>query len=51
MNKENIDSVISYYDINDEWYNKQRYACMIVMDASAEELFYQSIYPFVTSVA
>ncbi len=51
MNKENIDSVISYYDINDEWYHKQCYACMIVMDASAEELFHQSIYPFVTSVA
>ena len=51
MNKENIDSVISYYDINDEWYHKQCYACMIVMDASAEGLFHQSIYPFVTSVA
>ncbi|WP_156022813.1 hypothetical protein [Solobacterium moorei] len=34
MNKENIDSVISYYDINDEWYHKQCYACMIVMDTS-----------------
>lgn len=51
MNKEIIDSVISYYDINDEWYYKKCYACMIVMDASAEELFHQSIHPFVTSVA
>ena len=34
MNKENTDSVISYYDINDECYHKKCYACMIVMDTS-----------------
>ena len=28
MNKEIIDNALSYYDINDDWYRNQCYACM-----------------------
>ena len=34
MNKEIIDNALLYYGINDDWYHKQYYACMIVMDTS-----------------
>lgn len=35
MNKEIIDSALSYYDIEDTWYRDQCYACMIMIHDSA----------------
>ena len=35
MNKEIIDSALSYYDIEDTWYRDQCYACMMMIHDSA----------------